>query len=268
MKTPYSRAPGSAVTASSLRQENSRLILQTIRRHQPVSRAHLASRAHMSLATVTRVVNGLIDEGIVEETGVVNTDRGRKPVMLQFNSQSRAIGAVRFDVDQTVVALVNLSGQIMARRAIPVEPGTAAETTFRQVKAVFDDICAEDESAQQQMLGYGFTVPGFVRNDKGFVDVSVVFGWQPGKVKGALESVFGPKVSIDGLVEVRARAEYYFGGHNLTPDDSALFLFVDEGVGAVLMNGIGQLPQLRYEPVVVDQKTARSLFRTLVDGGG
>ena len=228
--------PNRPVSLGSLRQENTRLVLNLLHQYQPISRLKLAKRSNISVATITRITGAMLEHGIIEVKDTVDTARGRKPVLLQLNTSSRVIGAVHLTGSKIMVGLVDLAGDILATETIrgPLPDDIAG--TFTQINETINSLLEERDFARDAVLGYGFAFPGFVRPQDYFIDVAINFGWRPGSIGQILEDLFGDNVFIDGLAETMAQTEYFFGPKELrTPRASTLFLFAGEGVGAVLM---------------------------------
>jgi len=254
----------SVMTASHIREKNARTVLRLMRDLQPISRLHLAKHSRMSIATVTRIVSDLLENGIVQEIGPADTERGRKPVLLKINEQGRLVVGVRLDTRTTLIGLVDLAGNVLAKEEIETQSENGPRLTFQRIKAVIDRLLDQRHARPEKVLGYGFTLPGLVRKESSFVDVSVALGWEPCSFKPILQEVFGKdKVSIDGLSETLAQEEYYFGWPELRqPGNSVMFMFVGEGVSAILMidgklfrghsgdsGDIGHIPALQGGPL-------------------
>ena len=52
-------------TRTTARAVNRQIALNLVREHEPISRADLARRMNVDRATVTLLINGLIEEGLV-----------------------------------------------------------------------------------------------------------------------------------------------------------------------------------------------------------
>ena len=67
-----------------IRDINSTLVLETIIRQEPISRASIAKELGLTKATVSAIVQTLLDRGLVWEIGSDDTSYGRKPILLQY----------------------------------------------------------------------------------------------------------------------------------------------------------------------------------------
>src|SRR5690625_3374795 len=102
-------------TFQMMKSVNKSIILNKIRTMQPISRAEIAKSTKLTPPTVGNIVKELIDQDIVIETSLGESQGGRKPTMLQINhSQFLAIG---LDVGPNSLKclLTNLSGKILSK---------------------------------------------------------------------------------------------------------------------------------------------------------
>src|ERR1700760_5043176 len=72
-------------TVRDLRRDNRSAVLWSLYLSQSRSRQELSAATGLSTASVTNVVRELIDEGIVVETGLEESDGGRPRAMLGIN---------------------------------------------------------------------------------------------------------------------------------------------------------------------------------------
>ena len=66
------------ITAADMREINRSAILEIIRRESPIARSAIAERLDVSLPTVMRIVDDLIDEGFVRPQGSTEWSGGRR----------------------------------------------------------------------------------------------------------------------------------------------------------------------------------------------
>ena len=69
-------------TRQQSKSHNSRLVLKTIYDQNRVSRADIARSTALSRATVSEVVTGLMEDGLVEEVGQGPSAGGKPPTQL------------------------------------------------------------------------------------------------------------------------------------------------------------------------------------------
>ena len=68
-----------------IRNNNRRLVLEFIINNPPVSRAELAKQLSLTKATISNIVQELLEQNFIREIGSAQTSMGRKPILLEFN---------------------------------------------------------------------------------------------------------------------------------------------------------------------------------------
>src|ERR1700751_4396817 len=109
------RAPAMA----PIRDGNRDLVLEVLRRNQPISRVDIARRSGLQRSTISSIVDGLIEERWVREGSVVKTERGRRPTMLTMNDDLLLlVGDIR--PTKAILAVVDLNGRFLDRAIVPI----------------------------------------------------------------------------------------------------------------------------------------------------
>ncbi len=71
--------------SSLLKAINKEALLKLIRRFAPLSRADLSKRTKLTRATVSALIEELIQGHLVVESGIGSSSGGRKPMLLEIN---------------------------------------------------------------------------------------------------------------------------------------------------------------------------------------
>ena len=79
------------ITSSAMREINRSAILEIIRRESPISRTAIAERLDVSLPTVMRIVDALIEEGFVRPHGSTEWSGGRRRSLLEYNAEGYVV---------------------------------------------------------------------------------------------------------------------------------------------------------------------------------
>jgi len=73
--------PGSKKLILRINKTN---ILNLIKDLEPISRTELSKKSKLSLATVCKIVDSLIDIGLAKEVGEGESSGGRRPILLNI----------------------------------------------------------------------------------------------------------------------------------------------------------------------------------------
>src|SRR5262249_199576 len=94
-------------TSETARDINRRIMLNLIRRHQPISLADLARHSGLQRSTVSLITEQLIREKWVTEGASGRVPRGRRPRFLHLNKERVGIIGINIRPARTIVALAD-----------------------------------------------------------------------------------------------------------------------------------------------------------------
>src|SRR5215472_6670959 len=142
-------------SSETARDINRGVVLNLIRRRQPISRADLARVSGLQRSTVSLITEQLIQEQWVIKGPTGRLPRGRRPTFLRLNER-RAILVADLRPEQTTVAVADVNGRFLSQEAVPTptSPQTAAETLAARFGKLIE--------AHQGLLleGIGISLPG------------------------------------------------------------------------------------------------------------
>src|ERR1700733_530558 len=105
-------------TSETARDINSRIMLNLVRKHQPISRADLMRHSGLQRSTVSVITDQLIAERWLREGEVGQLPRGRRPTFLHLNEDRIGVLGINIQPFTTDIALANLSGHFIAQETI------------------------------------------------------------------------------------------------------------------------------------------------------
>jgi predicted NBD/HSP70 family sugar kinase len=215
-------------TPGDVRRVNRTLILQTLHRSDPMSRADLARTVGLTPAAVSAVVRALMADGLVEEVGWAVGRVGKPARLLAVDPE--AVHIVALDLskpDALVGGLVNLVGKLVQRQEVRLE-GRTGEAAARAVEDLARSLI---DAAERPLLGLGIGVPGIVAAD-GVVVNAAHLSWADLPLGDRLRAATGMPVRVANDADAAAFGELTFGQ---APNDNLLLVRVDVGVGAGLV---------------------------------
>lgn len=216
-------------TPEDARRANRSLLLGTLHRDGPVSRADLAKVTGLTRATVSAVVRDLIDESVIEELGLRAVGNVGKPATLVgIDADGRHVVCVDASSPTEMTgALVNLGGKVVQRRTY-ARDGKTGKAALALVKRIGKDLVA---AADSSLLGVGIATPGIV-DGAGVIATAANLGWTDVALGAELERAFGLPVAVLNDANAAALAELTFGDRTSA---NLISVRVDEGVGAGLV---------------------------------
>ncbi|SDC65614.1 ROK family protein (putative glucokinase) [Paenibacillus sp. UNCCL117] len=211
-----------------MKKINKYLVLDMIRKHFPISRADISARTGLNKATVSALVNELIESGFASETGLGESSGGRKPMMLLFNERAGFAIGVDLGVNYMLAVLTDLSGRVVKQKKIELaelEAGAVTSKLKKTIRALIADV----PPSPYGIIGIGVGVPGLV-DDQGSVLSAPNLGWADVPLQTVLADEFGLEVVIDNEANAGALGEKEFGaGQHVS---NLLYISVGMGIGA------------------------------------
>ncbi len=221
-------------TRQHTRNHNTQLVLKTIYDQQPISRADIARLTRLTRPTVSAIVADLLQEQLVQETGLGPSAGGKPPMLLDINADAHRLLCVDLGSQEFRGALVNLQGQITDRLHFPVAErrGTAAlDLVFQLV----DELLAISATP---VLGIGVGAPGLIDPQEGLIHRAVNLGWEELPLGEQLEERYQLPVYVANDSHLAALGEYTYGEGDT--GNHLIVIRIGQGIGAGIVLG-GQL---------------------------
>lgn len=220
-------------TSETARDINRRIMLNLIRRHQPISRADLARHSGLQRSTVSVITEQLIKERWVTEGASGHAPRGRKPRFLHLNKERVGIIGVNIRPAKTTFALADLDAQFMAQESLATaqDPGQFIDELSARLRNFID------AHSGIYYEGIGVSVPGRLDLASQKLVFAPNLGWHDVDLKTPLEKATGLPVELENAANACALTEIWFGRH---PEGvgNLIAVTVAEGIGAgVVLNG-------------------------------
>lgn len=154
------------------------LILQTVMQVSQIARAELAAITGLSRSTVTEIVQGLLDLGLLEELPVVYDEqrRGRPSIRLALRAGYGYFIGVGLSEVRSTMQLNDLRGHTLA--ACDLAPITTPEAVATQIRSAMKQLLREARLRAEDVLGLGLAVPGMVDPHSGQCRFSAALGWR------------------------------------------------------------------------------------------
>ena len=201
------------------------------------SRQQLGDTTALSQASVSNLVGEMIDEGLVEEAGLVGSDGGRPRALLRVTpGYGYVVGA---DVGETRV-LVELYDLAMSRLGVASyhlgdrgrEADLVAETLLEGLAAVIDQAGID----AGEVLGYGVGVAGVVDQTNDAIVYAQTTGWDGVPLGAMLRAGTEVPIFVENGAKTVGQAEMWFGAGRGARH--AVIVLIGTGVGAaVVMDG-------------------------------
>jgi predicted NBD/HSP70 family sugar kinase len=214
-------------------------VLRFIKNHEPVSRAEIAKKYHISKAAVSDIIARLILQGYVAEIGVGDsTSRGgRRPVLLKFNQKAGYV--IGIEIKRTVarVALSDLDANLQEQAEVEYPAGSSMNTVLDKIFPIIHRYREIPWVKKARPIGIGVGVPGLIDYKAGFIKVSdTLKNWVGVPIRDVIEREFKTQVILENDVKTLTLGECLFGrGRDFS---NLVYLWIGDGIGAgIIVNG-------------------------------
>ncbi len=208
-----------------VKKNNKALVLSLIIEKETISRADIASVTGLNKTTVSSLVNELLEEDLIYESGPGVSSGGRRPVILHFNKKAGYAIGIDIGVNYILAVLTDLKGQIIVEKSQNLTR-TSYSAIMNNVQTMIQSLMDDMPGSRYGIVGIGVGVPGIV-NKEGSVLLAPNLGWTNIQLKEDLEKMFNVPIIIENEANAGAVGEQQFGAGQ----DYENILYVSAGIG-------------------------------------
>ena len=213
-----------------IRNINKGLILRTIEKNGPISRADVGKMIGLTPPTISAIVKDLIERDIVWEIGKGDSSGGKKPILLKINAETAYMIAVDLGGENGIrVALMDLSYHIVKEKFGPKMESLNGQKLKKSLSALLKDFIKEINISQEKILGIGIGLPGIIDSKLKKVIGAPYLNWKISLEDLTLKEI-GVPITLENDVNLMALGEKTKGIAQKINN----FVFVGErtGIGA------------------------------------
>jgi N-acetylglucosamine repressor len=212
---------------NSIKMHSQKVILSTIMKHYPISRAKLSELTNLNKATVSLQTNSLIEKHLVSEIGVGVSNGGRKPILLVFNKNAGYAIGVELAANYILTILIDLEGNKLFSDYYEF----VCDSMEALKSILIDRITLVSNHAPESpygIIGIGIGVHGFVNKNQTEI-FTPHSNWDKFNIKYLLEDHFNFPVFIDNEANAGAFGEKLYGA--IKNSDNSIYVSVGTGIG-------------------------------------
>jgi len=239
-----------------IRNINAGLVLRTIEKNSPISRADVGKIVGLTPPTISAIVKDLIERDIVQEIGKGDSSGGKKPILLKINSKIAYMIAVDLGGENGIrVALMDLSYNIVKEKFGPKIESLNSQKLKNSLSVILKDFIKEINIPKEKILSICIGVPGIIDNKLKKVTVAPYLNWEISLEDLTLKEI-GIPIALENDVNLMALGEKTKGIAQKINN----FVFVGErtGIGAGIIinrklyeganNAAGEVGYLLIDP--------------------
>jgi len=229
-----SRGVASSQTARAINRD---VVLETIHRRQPVSRADLARLTGLQASTVSLIISQLIEEGWVSPGTLGHLPRGRRPTFVTLNDR-HVVLAVDLRPSRANVGVIDINGRILCRETVEFSGSDSralnVQGTVAAVAGAAQEMKASFPGRLIEILGV--SVSGRVDQAAHKLVFAPHAPWAQSDLEAEFQKSLKSPVVMENAANASLFAERWFGKLDQSPN--MLAISVSEGLGAgILLDG-------------------------------
>jgi predicted NBD/HSP70 family sugar kinase len=222
-----------SVGSSALRSIHKRKILFYIQKNGPVSRKLMCKELGISASTASRVVEELINENIVVETGAIKTSVGRSIMKLEINPSSKYCFGINLSRNTLGIALVDAAMNVQEKLVTSIAHIDSADALLSRIGDTVQSMIDSKGIEPEKILGMGVGSPGVVDPQGGIVKNFGMGRFINIPIKQYLTERFNLNVIVDNNANTRMLGEFWNG--YAYQCSNAMFVINSEGVGSGIL---------------------------------
>jgi len=189
-----------------IRDINSTLVLETIINSKPISRASISKELGLTKATISAIVQELINKDLVIEIGSDDTSLGRKPILLSFNKRAGHIICVDIGVETISALLTDLQGEECSLRQI--KNPKRNDTIINSLCDLIGNMKPENKNSTYGLVGITLGIHGVIFDNK--VSFAPYYNLAGVDLADALEQHFHTPVFLENEANLSVLGEKTF----------------------------------------------------------
>ncbi|MTT32363.1 ROK family protein [Terrilactibacillus sp. BCM23-1] len=212
-----------------IKKMNRTLVLETIRRDQPISRASISKKLGLSRSTVTLVVNELLEKKFVFELGLGDSTvgGGRKGMKLGFNPKSGYGVGVDIGRSNIIIIITDMDSDIVFKEIYP------STNNVETIANYISTSMSKSGVDTKRIFGIGIGVPGLVNTRSGEIIELSALGWKNFNLLEQIQPYFKYPIFVNNDVNCAALGERW-----VDKTDNMIFIAIGSGIGsAIIANG-------------------------------
>lgn len=237
---------------TDVRQINRLRILNLIAKSEKTNRAQISRELGFNKVSTGEIVDLLIKEGLVEETGTQTSGAGRPSIDLTLNKERYFVIAIDIGLRNTRIALINLSGELLRFERFPTPPSPTVEEALALIIRHINTYKAR-LATHQTIKGIAISIGAHVEPSTGTIIEHRDWKWNNVPLSYTIEKYTHISTIVENNVVAMIKGEKWFNKEA----ETKRFFFVNWGEhisGAFASAGRKISPEALFGHIVVTDK--------------
>lgn len=190
---------------TEMRRRNSLDVVSLVRKIPGLSRAEIATEVRLAKATVSLIVDDLLQKEVLQELGAKASAGGRRAIGLAFNPTFGYVLGICLDETEVIGCLLDLNGILLKEFKAHLGPGWQWQQAGEFLIDQLDNALAEQVRPRTAILGIGAGVPGPITLRSGGEATNILQHCE--RVIQLLQGCISCPVAVDSNTNMAALAE-------------------------------------------------------------
>jgi glucokinase len=210
---------------------NRHVILQFIRDNGPITKVEIAAQANLSFTAINNLVDELIREHLISETGYDISSGGRKPILLDINPAAVYTVGIHLSASTIKSAVINFRGLPVVQEEAKLDSTADRDTIVSRIIQSVESILSKSTLPRERFVAIGVASPGPLDPNKGLIlSPPNIPGLASVPLRDILQDRFGMTTLIEKDANVMALSELWYGaGRGL---NNMIYVDADIGIGS------------------------------------
>lgn len=210
-----------------IKKENGQRLLRLVKERGQISRADLVKETRLGKATVSSLIQELIDAKYLRETGKGESSGGKPPTILEFVPDAALGIGVDISTEKKIhLVLCDLNAAILSEKIL--DTGVGWERIFSDIEAGIPELIAA--FPKKKIRGIGVAASGIVDPKENEILYSTHFDYPRRGLASRLQKKFGLPVFVENVMNSSAWFEKRNG--RFPEARNLLYVTAQRGVGA------------------------------------
>lgn len=218
------------LSTTELRRRNRNIVFQYIYHAQTSkTKQDIATDLSLSLPTVTQNLNELIEAGVIQYSGWMDSNGGRRARTVVLAKEARFSIGVELSPKHIQIVALDLRLDEIAYHRIPC-PFSNDPSYSARLGSLLEAFIQEFHLPPEKLLGIGLTLPGIIDEENGVIEAAPVL-----RVRKMPLSMFTGNSKYPIYVANDASAGGFAEWWNRRDTKNLAYLFIGKGVGGALL---------------------------------
>ena len=193
------------------------------------SRHGMAERLGFSKSKANALIAGLVDQGLLAESGLQKSSGGRRAENLQLNVALGVLIGIDIGATSIDVAVLGPDLTVLAHHSEPADVRDGPGVLLARVRTLMRELLTRCGSSAKEVIGIGIGVPGPVNFENGqLVNPPLMPAWDSFSIRDYLREDYAAPVFVDNDVNLMALGELWRLQRSLS---NFLVIKVGTGIG-------------------------------------